>query len=150
MQLGSHMARALSRGDLVVLSGDLGAGKTFLARAIARGLGVPHSTAIASPTFTLVQHYAIALGTLLHCDLYRLRDGTSDQLAIELRRLGVAEQRAEGAIVLVEWGSDLERELGGEASLRVHLEAGGTNRVAHLTGRLAQGLVDTMLPTQPS
>lgn len=131
-----RIASALSPGDLVLLSGDLGAGKTFLARAVARSLGVPVEAAIASPTFTLVQEYETPKGTLLHADLYRLRS-EPEQTRAEIRRLGLAERRAEGAIVLVEWGEGYEDELGGDVALAVTLTTGeGHERVASLAGRL--------------
>ncbi len=111
-RLGARIAAELASGDLVLLSGDLGAGKTFLARAIARGLGVPANVAIASPTFTLVQEYETKKGPLLHVDLYRLRDDDREKTRAEIRRLGLAERLHEGAIVLVEWGEGYEAELG--------------------------------------
>jgi len=129
IQLGVAIGAVLEPGDLVLLSGDLGAGKTFLARAIARALGVSSGSAIASPTFTLVQEYAIPKGTLLHVDLYRLRG--ADEMR-EIRGLGLAERRADGAILLVEWGDDLASELG-PADLVVALGTEG-GRNALLTG----------------
>jgi tRNA threonylcarbamoyladenosine biosynthesis protein TsaE len=136
-RLGAWIASQLSKGDLVLLSGDLGAGKTFLARAIARELGVPTEVAIASPTFALVQEYDTPRGVLLHCDLYRLRDddGDSAKTSLEIRRLGLAERRDEGCILVVEWGDGFERDLGGEATLDVRLAIAGNARTATIRGR---------------
>ncbi len=135
-RLGSRIAALLAPGDLVLVSGDLGAGKTFLSRAIARAMGVPTDVPIASPTFTLVQEYETPRGALLHSDLYRLRDDERAKTEVEIRRLGLAERRAEGAIVLVEWGEDYEHALGGDLGLAVSLSHGsaGTHRLARLVG----------------
>lgn len=135
IRLGNRIADHLQPADLVLLSGDLGAGKTFLARAIARARGVPSEVAIASPTFTLVQEYETPRGTLLHVDLYRLRDEEDRESTIkEVRRLGLDERRAEGAILLVEWGEGLESELGGPASLSIALAIDGGQRTASVMG----------------
>ncbi|MDB4973402.1 MAG: TsaE protein [Myxococcaceae bacterium] len=106
-RLGAALGACLQAGDLVVLEGDLGAGKTFLVRAIARALGVPAETAITSPTFTLVNEYQTVV-PLLHSDLYRLGD------ADELTELGLSERIGRDAIVLVEWGERFSAALGGE------------------------------------
>ncbi len=142
--LGRAIAAALSPGDLVLMSGTLGAGKTFLARAIARAFGVPASTAIASPTFTLVQEYETPQGTLLHADLYRLRSEDLD-LRSEVRRLGLAERRHDGCILLVELGESLQRELGpSDLDVRLELQRrpdGEDHRIANLDGRLASAVL---------
>jgi tRNA threonylcarbamoyladenosine biosynthesis protein TsaE len=140
-RLGARIAAALAPGDLVVLSGDLGAGKTFLARAIARAMGVPARVPIASPTFTLVQEHETARGVLLHADLYRLRGDSAEQTVNEIRRLGIAERRAEGAVVLVEWGEGYEDALGGDVTLSVTLSVEGSSRVASIAGRGAGGVI---------
>lgn len=132
-RLGERIASGLQAGDLVLLSGDLGAGKTFLARAIARALGVPTEVAIASPTFTLVQEYETPKGMLLHVDLYRLRDEDREKTRSEIRKLGLDERRAEGAIVLVEWADGYEADLGGDPAWRIALALDDSARRAIVT-----------------
>ncbi len=123
VRLGRAIARVLLPGDLVLLSGGLGAGKTFLARSIVRARGVTGHVRVGSPTFSLVHEYQSPDGLLLHADLYRLREARVP-LADEVQRLGLREQRAEGAIVLVEWGDEAENALGGDVALAVRLEPG--------------------------
>lgn len=93
--LGAALATLVQPGDLLVLAGDLGAGKTALTQGFGTGLGVTEP--ITSPTFTLAQQYA---GRLLvhHLDVYRL-----DQLG-EVADLGLSELLDDGGVVLIEWG----------------------------------------------
>jgi tRNA threonylcarbamoyl adenosine modification protein YjeE len=95
IRLGEDIALALKAGDAVLLSGDLGAGKSSLARAIIRTLAGDYRLEIPSPTFTLVQAYETRL-PVRHFDLYRL------QSPDELDELGLDEALAEG-VILVEW-----------------------------------------------
>lgn len=113
MRLAKSIAPHLLAGDLLLLKGDLGAGKTFFARALCRALGVPSRTAITSPTFTLVHEYEARL-SILHVDAYRLAD------ASELSTLGLREARANGALLVVEWGDPYLSDLGGDA-LKIEL-----------------------------
>lgn len=131
VRLGREIAKLLRPGDLVLLSGPLGSGKTFLARAIARALGVAEETRITSPTFTLVQEYEIRSGTLLHADLYRLLDD-KEKLEREVANLGLRERLHEGAIVIVEWGDDAISFLGGPLRVRVAFEISGNERSARV------------------
>ena len=136
LRLGAAIARSLEPGDLVVLAGDLGAGKTFLARSIARGLDVQGT--VTSPTFALVHEYATRHAPLVHADLYRILGAG---LAGEVARLGLRERRREGAILLVEWGEDATASLGGEPALVVSLAiTGERERVATLSGSRADGI----------
>ena len=142
-RLGEAIARAFSPGDLVLLEGPLGSGKTFLARAIARALGARGP--VTSPTFTLVREIATPRGVLLHVDLYRLRGAALDE---ETRRLGLRERRDEGGLLLVEWGMEALGALGGAPALVVSLRttgqaaAGDNERVATLDGPRARDLGD--------
>lgn len=137
IQLGERIAAVLEPCDLVLLSGDLGAGKTFVARAIAHAFGVPGDEPITSPTFTLVQEYACPRGLLLHADLYRLLDSRVG-LDEEILRLGLRERRAEGAILLVEWADTATAALGGDVALHLTLALSGeSTREATLKGRHA-------------
>src|ERR1700722_258324 len=139
VRLARAVARVLAPGDLVLLSGDLGAGKTFFARALARALGVSARIAVASPTFTLVQEYPLAGRTLLHADLYRLLEAPSFEA--EIARLDLREQREAGAIIVVEWGDQALGALGGDPALRVQLSIRSENvREADLSGSRASVL----------
>jgi tRNA threonylcarbamoyladenosine biosynthesis protein TsaE len=96
VELGRRLGECLEPGHVVGLVGDLGAGKTCLARGVAAGLGVPAGVYVSSPTFTLVNEYPGRM-PLYHIDLYRLSDPG------ELAEIGVEEYyRGEGAC-LVEW-----------------------------------------------
>ena len=96
---GERMGRRLAAGDLLLLSGELGSGKTTFVRGLARGIGA--SGDVMSPTFQLVRVYAGPV-PLAHLDLYRLSGGA------DLRELGLDELLDEGAAV-VEWGERLGR-----------------------------------------
>jgi len=93
-KLGQRLAEQLTPGDVLLLHGDLGAGKTTLARAIIRTL-CPEENEVPSPTFTLVQHYDSLRGPLMHFDLYRVKHSE------EIIDLGWHD--ALQGIVLVEW-----------------------------------------------
>jgi tRNA threonylcarbamoyl adenosine modification protein YjeE len=92
--LAARIAATLGRGDTVALEGDLGAGKTTLARAILRALG--SDEAVPSPSFTLVQRYETPRLAVSHFDLYRIDN------AAEIDELGLDEALSEGA-ALIEW-----------------------------------------------
>lgn len=93
--LAARLAAALRPGDVVTLAGDLGAGKSELARAVIRARA--HAAIeVPSPTFTLVQRYELPDLALVHADLYRLADPA------ELAELGL-DEGAQGAALLVEW-----------------------------------------------
>ena len=122
-QLGATLAARLRPGDVVGLKGELGAGKTTLARAILRAAAGDPDLIVPSPTFTLVEVYETPGGTYWHFDLYRLE--TPEQVF----ELGWEEARA-GGIVLLEWPERLGPLL--PQHLSVVLEIDGDGRRAIL------------------
>jgi tRNA threonylcarbamoyladenosine biosynthesis protein TsaE len=120
--LAGAIAGACVPGDVLLLSGDLGAGKTTFAQGFGAALGVTEP--ITSPTFTLVRQYPIDTGvavrTLIHADVWRL-----DHLH-EIVDLGLGELVEDGAVALVEWGDAADPVLGSDA-LTVDLAAGTTS-----------------------
>ena len=96
LRFAADIAAALEPGDLVTLSGDLGAGKTTFARALIRALAGDDTIEVPSPSFTLIQTYDLPRFTLAHTDLYRLSG------AAELAELGF-DDLPDGAVVLMEW-----------------------------------------------
>ncbi len=93
--LGQRLAAELPRG-VVLLIGNLGAGKTTIAKGIAYGLGAALPDDVSSPTFTLIHEYGH--GLVYHVDLYRLEEGR------EIEGLGLDDIIDSGALVLIEWG----------------------------------------------
>jgi tRNA threonylcarbamoyl adenosine modification protein YjeE len=137
VRLGEDLAMALRPGDVLALSGDLGAGKTTLARGLVRALAGDPGLEVPSPTFTLVQSYRTR-PPIHHFDLYRL------SAASELEELGFDEALADGA-ALVEWPERAGGRLPPSA-VRLDLRHQGEGRLARLDGsgpafeRLARSL----------
>jgi tRNA threonylcarbamoyladenosine biosynthesis protein TsaE len=110
--LGRALAARLRSGDVVLLTGPLGAGKTAFVRGLAEGLGA-FPDDVASPTFALVHEYAGTLVMLRHVDLYRLTPAEADDLGLE--------EMSAGAVMAVEW-PDRWRDAPGDA-VRVTIES---------------------------
>ena len=123
-ELARELAAGFRGGEVVLLTGELGAGKTAFVRGLALGLGADPDE-VASPTFVLLTAYPGRL-TLHHADLYRLR-GDGDE-----RELGLEELPGPGGVLAVEWAERL-RELPWRAAVRVSLRhAGEDERVIRI------------------
>lgn len=124
--LGAHLAGLAEGGDVILLDGTLGTGKTVLARGFIRALTTP-TTDVPSPTFTLVQEYESPRAPLYHFDLYRLEDPD------EIYELGIEDAFADG-ISLIEWPDRLGKGIMPAEWLRVTLETRADDPNArHLT-----------------
>ena len=114
IELGRQIARELPRRAIVLLIGNLGAGKTTLAKGILSGLGAAEPDEVTSPTFTLIHEYGG--GRAYHIDLYRL--DTPQQVAT----LGLEEIFDREGVVLIEWGEKFP-ELFPAGRIEIHLRA---------------------------
>ena len=125
-RLGQHLARQLPRGSILLLQGQLGAGKTSLVQGLAQACGIIEP--ITSPTFALAQHYPDGNPPLVHLDLYRLEaPGSADELFLQEEE----EARAIGALMAVEWPERLSLNL--TEAWRLELTHLQTGRRAQLT-----------------
>ncbi|NNC89706.1 MAG: tRNA (adenosine(37)-N6)-threonylcarbamoyltransferase complex ATPase subunit type 1 TsaE [Akkermansiaceae bacterium] len=125
--LGRELAVDLAPGEVVALSGPLGAGKTQLVKGVALGLG--YEGEVTSPTFTLLHEYRGGRRDLLHLDFYRIED------AAEVEALGWDELREDGAVVVVEWGEKFPGLLPAKSRrLEIEILPGGQRRVHERPG----------------
>jgi len=124
--IAESLGLTLQSGDVVLLSGALGAGKTAFVRGLARACGVDPSE-VSSPTFTLMHEYAGRRRVLHHADLYRLaKSGAAD--------LGLEEVGADG-VVAIEWPDRLSHEIPGAVRVEITVEDDDRRRIAITGGR---------------
>lgn len=123
-RFGRAIAQKLRPGDVVALSGDLGTGKTTLARAIIAALG--HEGEVPSPTYTIIETYDALRIPLVHADFYRLEDQA------EVEELGLDDYR-EGAALLAEWPDHVGGFAHEAGCLSIALEKVGEGREAVVT-----------------
>jgi tRNA threonylcarbamoyladenosine biosynthesis protein TsaE len=113
MAVARELAATLSAGDVVLLSGTLGAGKTAFVRGLAAGLGV-NPAAVSSPTFTIVHEYRGGRLVLYHADLYRLERTATDEIGLE--EMGVKD-----GVLAIEWPDRLTHALPGTRAVRLEI-----------------------------
>jgi tRNA threonylcarbamoyladenosine biosynthesis protein TsaE len=121
-ELGRKISADLKPGTIVLLRGDLGAGKTTLVKGIAEGFQAALADDVTSPTFTLIHEYRGPHVTLYHIDLYRV------DTQRELETLGLDDLMGPNSILLIEWGEKFDRFVR-ERDVEIAIEhAGGDNR----------------------
>jgi tRNA threonylcarbamoyladenosine biosynthesis protein TsaE len=130
LAIGEHLASLLPLKAAVLLTGELGAGKTTLAKGIVKGLGAAPAEKVSSPTFTLIHEYGDPV-RVYHIDLYRLDHPR------ELATLGLEEIFEREAVVIIEWGDKFPGFMPAR-HYRVHLEASNEERLINVT--TSQGL----------
>jgi len=132
--LGRTLAGFLAPPKLVVLRGDLGAGKTTLVKGIAQAFDAAKEENVTSPTFTLVHEYRGPGATLYHIDLYRV------DTPRELETLGLDDLMAENSILLIEWGEKFAR-FERERDVEIFLQRTGEQQ-RQIRVTIGAGLVD--------
>jgi len=118
--LGRSLAEMLTPPKIVLLRGDLGAGKTTLVKGIAEGFHASREEDVTSPTFTLIHEYRGPAATLYHVDLYRV------DTPRQLETLGIDDLTAEDGVLLIEWGEKFAR-FERECDVEIALEWVGEN-----------------------
>jgi len=127
--LGRKLAAELKPGSIVVLRGDLGAGKTTLVKGIAEGFKAAEADRVTSPTFTLIHEYRGPHVTIFHIDLYRI------DTPRELDTLALDDLMDANSILLIEWGEKFER-IRRERDVEIAIaHRGGDERVVFFTSR---------------
>jgi tRNA threonylcarbamoyladenosine biosynthesis protein TsaE len=116
------LAASLAAGDVVLLSGSLGAGKTAFVRGMAAGLGVDPAE-VSSPTFTLVHEYRGGRLTLYHADLYRLDRAATDDLGLE-------EMGAADGVLAIEWPERLAYDIPAAITVRIEITGDTERRIS--------------------
>jgi len=129
LALGERIARKLPSAAVVLLIGNLGAGKTTLAKGIVHGLGAAEREQVSSPTFTLIHEYGIS-PKVYHVDLYRL------ETEREAAALGLDELFDSGAVVLIEWGERFPALLPAER-IEIRLDIDGDEHRIEMPALLA-------------
>jgi tRNA threonylcarbamoyladenosine biosynthesis protein TsaE len=121
MAVARQLAASLGAGDVLLLSGDLGAGKTAFVRGLAQGLGI-NEDEVTSLTFTLVHEYRGGRLTLYHVDLYRLDRTATDDLGLD--ELGVAD-----GVLAIEWPDRLTHQLPGARAIDIKIVDDTTRQI---------------------
>lgn len=119
--LAREIARTLSPGDVLLLSGELGAGKTAFVRGLAAGLGIDPDE-VSSPTFTLIHEYRGGRLALYHADLYRLERAAAEDIGLE-------ETGAADGVLAIEWPERLSHALPGSREIRFEIVDDQTRRI---------------------
>ena len=125
-RIGFRLGETLQPPRVVLLSGELGAGKTVFTQALAAGLEVEDLTLVRSPSFTLINEYPSARGRIYHVDLYRL-EGADD-----FHSIGIEEILEREAVVIIEWGEKLDLPVDDPVRIRILVDPATDERLLQI------------------
>ena len=127
-RIGRRLGRTLHPPRVILLTGELGAGKTVLTQALAAGLEVEDLSLVRSPSFTLINEYPSARGRIYHVDLYRL-EGADD-----FHSIGLEEILERNAVVIIEWGEKLDLPVENPVRIRILVDPDSDERRLEVDG----------------